>query len=85
MYNVGMKDKELRIRMDSDFEQKVEYLKEINGYKNKSDTIRRTVEKEFVRSTVIPPKVSTKEMCEAMERLADIIVEEAKGERNNAL
>lgn len=47
MYNVGMKDKELRIRMDSDFEQKVEYLKEINGYKNKSDTIRRTIEKEY--------------------------------------
>ena len=42
-----MKDKELRIRMDSDFEQKVDYLKEINGYKNKSDTIRRTIEKEY--------------------------------------
>lgn len=36
--------------MDSDFEQKVDYLKEINGYKNKSDTIRRTVEKEYQRN-----------------------------------
>ena len=47
-----MKDKELRIRMDSDFEEKVEYLKEINGYKNKSDTIRRTVEKEYRKETI---------------------------------
>ena len=42
-----MKNKEIRIRMDSDFEQKVDYLKEINGYKNKSDTIRKVLEKEW--------------------------------------
>ena len=76
-----MKDKELRIRMDSDFAEKVDYLRQINGYKNKSDTIRKTVEKELVRSTAIPPKVSTKEMCEAMERFADIIVEATKGRK----
>lgn len=61
MYNVGMKDKELRIRMDSDFEQKVEYLKEINGYKNKSDTIRKTVEKEYRKEYSFEPNVMYKD------------------------
>lgn len=59
-----MKDKELRIRMDSDFESKVEYLKEINGYKNKSDTIRKTVEKEYRKETFegIPNNIILRKM-----------------------
>lgn len=69
MYNIGMKDKELRIRMDSDFEQKVEYLKEINGYKNKSDTIRRTVEKEYRKECLAFPNCQDcKEHVECDER-----------------
>ena len=46
-----MKDKEIRIRTDSEFDSKVEYLQKINGYKNKSDTIRRTIEKEYRKET----------------------------------
>ena len=46
-YNVGMKDKELKIKVDDQFIEKVDYLKRINDYKNRSDTIRKTVEKEY--------------------------------------
>ena len=46
-YNVGMKDSEIRIRTDKEFLDKVDYLQLINGYKNRSDTIRRTIEKEY--------------------------------------
>ena len=47
MYNVGMKDKEIKIRADEGFVEKVDYLKRINGYQNRSETIRKTVEKEY--------------------------------------
>lgn len=46
-YNVGMKDKEVKIRADEGFVEKVDYLKRINGYQNRSETIRKTVEKEY--------------------------------------
>ena len=46
-YNVGMKDKEIKIRADEEFVEKVDYLKRINGYQNRSETIRKTVEKEY--------------------------------------
>ena len=46
-YNVGMKDKEIKIRADEGFVEKVDYLKRINGYQNRSETIRKTVEKEY--------------------------------------
>lgn len=46
-YNVGMKDKEIKIRADEEFIEKVDYLQRINGHKNRSETIRRTVEKEY--------------------------------------
>lgn len=42
-----MKDKEIKIRADEELLKKVDYLKEINDYKNRSDAIRKTVEKEF--------------------------------------
>ena len=76
-----MKDNVIRIRTDKEFSEKVDYLKRINGYKNKSDTIRKTIEKEYVRNTTCLPKVSLKEVCEGMERLADIIVEATKGRK----
>lgn len=47
LYNVGMKNKEIRIRTDNEFIEKVDYLQQINDYKNRSDTIRKTVEKEY--------------------------------------
>jgi len=46
-YNVGMKDKEIKIRADEGFVEKVDYLKRINGYQNRSETIRKTVEKDY--------------------------------------
>ena len=42
-----MKDKELKIKVDDDFIDKVDYLQRINDYKNRSDTVRKVVEKEY--------------------------------------
>lgn len=33
--------------VDEEFLEKVEYIQRINDYKNRSDTIRKTVEKEY--------------------------------------
>ena len=49
-----MKDKEIKIRADGGFVEKVDYLKRINGYQNRSETIRKTVEKEYRKETMIP-------------------------------
>ena len=46
-YNVDMKDKELKIKVDEQFIEKVDYLQRINDYKNRSDTVRKVVEKEY--------------------------------------
>ena len=46
-YNVGMKEKEIKIRADENFIEKVDYLQRINDYKNRSDCVRKVVEKEF--------------------------------------
>jgi len=46
-YNVRMKDKRIYIRISEEFLKKLEYLKEINGFKNLSETIRKIVEKEY--------------------------------------
>ena len=46
-YNVGMKDKELKIKVDDQFIEKVDYLQKINDFKNRSDTVRKVVEKEY--------------------------------------
>lgn len=42
-----MKDKLLQIRVDKSFLSKLEYLKEINGFKTIAETIRKIIEKEF--------------------------------------
>lgn len=42
-----MKDKLLQIRVDENFLSKLEYLKEINGFKTIAETIRKIIEKEF--------------------------------------
>lgn len=42
-----MKDKNLIIKVDDEFLEKVDYIERINGYKNKSDTVRKTIEKEY--------------------------------------
>jgi len=49
-YNVAMNDKELKIKVDDQFIEKVDYLKRINDYKNRSDTVRKVVEKEYAKN-----------------------------------
>jgi len=48
-YNVAMKDKELKVKVDDEFIEKVDYLQRINDYKNRSDTVRKVVEKEYAK------------------------------------
>lgn len=52
-----MKDKNLIIKVDDEFLEKVDYIERINGYKNKSDTVRKTIEKEYNREHMISPCV----------------------------
>ena len=42
-----MKDKMLRVRVDEAFLSKLEYLKDINGFKSVAETIRKIIEKEY--------------------------------------
>ena len=42
-----MKDKMLRVRVDEAFLSKLDYLKEINGFKSISEAIRKIIEKEY--------------------------------------
>ena len=44
-----MKEKQIHIRADEKFQQKLEYLMRINGFKSLSDTIRRIIEKEYMK------------------------------------
>lgn len=37
----------INIRVNEEFERKLEYLQRINGYRTKSETIRKIVEKEY--------------------------------------
>ena len=53
-YTVYMKDKTLIVKVDDDFIEKVDYLQRINDYKNRSDTVRKVVEKEYRKETMIP-------------------------------
>ena len=46
-----MRDKTLQIRADDEFLAKVEYLRYINGYKSNSDTVRKVVEKEYMKES----------------------------------
>lgn len=52
LYNVtqgvdAVKDKLLHIRVDEVFLAKLEYLKDINGFKSIAETIRKIIEKEY--------------------------------------
>ena len=42
-----MKDKLLQIRVDEAFLSKLEYLRNINGFRTIAETVRGIVEKEF--------------------------------------
>ena len=44
-----MKEKQIHIRVDERFLEKLEYLKKLNGFRNLSETIRKVIEKEYRR------------------------------------
>jgi len=46
-----LKDKLLQIRVDSEFLSKIEYLREINGYRSIAETIRKIIDKEYRKET----------------------------------
>ena len=46
-----MRDKTLQIRADDDFLAKVEYLRDINGWKTTSKTVRKIIEKEYEKES----------------------------------
>ena len=47
-----MKDKQMIVLVDDEFLGKVDYIQKINDYKSKSETIRKTVEKEYRKERV---------------------------------
>ena len=47
-YNVPMKDKEIKIRVDDEFLKKLDSIQKENGYKTQSETIRRLVNREYM-------------------------------------
>ena len=47
-----MKNKVLQIRIDEDFQSKLEYLQKINEYRTISETIRKIIEKEFRKENI---------------------------------
>jgi hypothetical protein len=46
------KTKLLQIRVDDDFLFKVAYLKHINSYSSKAETVRKTIEKEYKKEII---------------------------------
>ena len=42
-----MKDKIIKIRVDTEFYKKLEYLQRIHGYRTISETLRKIIEKEY--------------------------------------
>lgn len=48
-----MKTKLLQIRVDDDFLAKLHYLQRINDYKSTADTVRKLIEKEFMKETTV--------------------------------
>lgn len=49
-----MKDKQMIVLVDDEFLEKVDYIQRINDYKSKSETIRKTIEKEYRKENMIP-------------------------------
>ena len=46
-----LKTKQIHIRIDEEFEQKLKFLMRINGFRSLSDTIRKLIEKEYRKET----------------------------------
>lgn len=81
-YNVGMKDKELKIKVDDEFLEKVDYIERINGYKNKSDTVRKTIEKEYRKETDAYSGVTTAEAIKGCDEILRMIEREYRKEKD---
>lgn len=63
-----MKSKLLQVRVDSLSLDMLEYLKRINGYKSISDTIRKTIEKEYRKENEVKSIINN-----AREEIEDIV------------
>lgn len=46
-YNVYMKEKQIHIRTDEEFMEKLEYLTMVNNYHSASEAVRKVIEKEY--------------------------------------
>lgn len=79
-YNVPMKDKEMKLRVDDVFLAKVDYLQEILDYKNRSDTVRNVVEKEYRKERWLPPFGFCKYMRNGICTACDILRVKCDGE-----
>ena len=44
-----MKNKQILIRVDEEFRRKLEFLRNLNGWRTISETIRKVIEKEYRR------------------------------------
>lgn len=44
---IALKDRLLQIRVDSEFLSKIEYLRNINGFRTVAETVRKLLEKEY--------------------------------------
>lgn len=44
-----MKDKLISLRVDEDIVRKMDYLRQLNGYRNRSETVRKVIDKEYRR------------------------------------
>ena len=70
-----MKEERLEIRADEGFVEKVDYLKRINGYQNRSETIRKTIEKEYrkEKDTYSRVTVTTAEAIKGCDEIGRMI------------
>ena len=57
-----MKEERIEIRANEEFVEKVDYLKRINDYKSRADTIRKTVEKEYRKESKTIAKLESYKM-----------------------
>ena len=44
-----MKTKIIALRVDEDIVKKMDYLQHLNGYKSRSETVRKVIDKEYNR------------------------------------
>ena len=65
-----MKDKQMIVLVDDEFLEKVDYIERINGYKNKSDTVRKTIEKEYRKEAGLECPYRNGHLCRVDSKVA---------------